>query len=801
MHDRKITISTGASRLSKNWQPEELTWTEFAAKLANTVRTNEKQEDYQRMSRTEQGTIKDVGGFVGGYIEGGGRRIKGSVKSRSLLTLDADFTTADTLERIKNELGKNEYVIYSTHSHTEKNPKYRLVVPIDKDVKPEAYEAIARRVADNIGIDIFDPTTYEAERLMYWPSCSYDATPVFIHNEGSFIDSKAYLGTYKNWKDISLWPISSRSQKLTERELKKQGDPLSKPGLIGAFNRCYTIADAIEKFLSDEYEPCDAPNRYTYKKGSASAGLVVYDGGIFAYSHHGTDPIGNTLCNAYDLVRIHKFGTLDTDKTPKASEKAMMDFINEDKEAVLLLDRERRAALTDLMIDDDEALQEAIDTKLIRNKRGVAECNAFNVSLILRLDPSLKNKFGLDDFSHRLVVKGDLPWKRSKSNVYWTDADDACLRNYISNKYSITGRGIIDDCLAEVMMENKFHPVREFFKGLIWDGIKRIETLFIDYLGAEDNPYNRQASRKWLLGAVSRVMEPGCHFDNAIVIFGKQGLGKTSLLRKLAGKWFNNSITDLKSKDTMEQLQGSLIIELGEMAPTLKSEVEHVKAFISRREDKFRAPYGRRTEAYPRQCVFAGTTNSGIFLKDRTGNRRFWPIVCGETSIKSVFTDLTAYEIEQIWAEAYECYESGESLVLPDYAEEIAIKMQKEHTEGSEKEGIILDYLDTPVPLTWYDMDLTSRRNYLSQYQRGQLDEELSEDSLMVRDKICILEIWCELFNGDSKNITNAISREFNEILYNIGGWKPHINRSGEGKGTLRFGRLYGRQRAFVREP
>ena len=168
--------------------------------------------------------------------------------------------------------------------------------------------------------------------------------------------------------------------------------------------------------------------------------------------------------------------------------------------------------------------------------------------------------------------------------------------------------------MTEVISRNRFHPVRDYLKGLTWDGTPRAETLYIDYLGAEDSAYTRMVTKQHLKAAVARVMQPGVKFDPCLVLSGPQGIGKPTILAKLGRQWFNDSIVSLQGKDPMEQLQGSWIIELSEMQATNKSENDQIKAFISRQVDKFRAPYGRRTEEFPRQCVFAATTNDYVFL-------------------------------------------------------------------------------------------------------------------------------------------------------------------------------------------
>ena len=791
--DTNIIIATGRNRSARSWKSQKMTWSALANKLSTPTVTNETAAEYVKMPKDEKGRRKDVGGFVGGYIPNNGRRVRGEVKERYLITLDADSPSEDFISNLDLELGDMEYVLYSTHSHTPDNPRYRIIIPTDRVMTPDEYQAVSRRIADDIGIESFDSSTHQAERLMYWPSCPKDVAYVYQHNEGKLISVDTYLSTYRDWRDTSLWPTSSKESQIRLDAAKKQGNPLEKKGLLGAFCRSYSITEAIHKFLPDVYAPTQHEDRYTYTEGSSVAGLVIYDNDTFAYSNHATDPISGKLVNAFDLVRIHLFGAEDADADPRTkvtdlpSYKAMLDFVNKDGVAPVLLDKER---MVDMEFEDITDEEEDFREKLKRDRRGTPESDVFNCLIVLKYDPALKGKIRLDEFAHRLVVIDDLPWRGKDETPYWTDTDDACLRNYFATKYLIKGKGIIDDALQEVTQANKFHPVREYLTGLTWDGECRVDTLFIDYIGAEDTEYIRAVTRKWMCGAVARVMVPGIKFDTAIVLYGAQGLGKSLILERLGRKWFNNSLVDIKTKDALEQIQGSWINELAELAPTYKNDNEIVKAFISRTSDRFRSPYGRRTEEYPRQCVFAGSTNNLMFLKDRTGNRRFWPITGDKDRKTKNAWDIMQDDIDQLWAEAYYYWSNGESLVLEGELEEEALRIQLSHTEGGELVGLIEEYLDMLLPEDWESLDIFDRRDYIRNY--GDDDHCGS----VQRERVCALEIWCEVMEGDRKNLQNAKAREITDILQAMQGWSPYT----KGTGKARFGRLYGPQRAFVRE-
>lgn len=312
-HDGSITIAEGQSRHETTWKNKELLWSGLIEKLAQTTRTREAHETYKKMTKAQRDQIKDVGGFVGGALKSGRRKTE-SVSWRSLLTLDADFIKGDLWAAVEVMLGC-ACVAYSTHSHSPSSPRLRLVIPLARPITPDEYPAVSRRVAADLGIDFFDDTTYQPHRLMYWPSTSADGEYVFKVLDAPWLDPDEALARYPDWRDPSYWPESSRTQNARRKLADKQGDPNEKSGLVGAFCRTYSVPEAIEAFLDNTYKPA-GDDRYTYIPGTSTGGLIIYDDGKFAYSHHGTDPISGLLVNSFDLVRIHKFSELDEKADP-----------------------------------------------------------------------------------------------------------------------------------------------------------------------------------------------------------------------------------------------------------------------------------------------------------------------------------------------------------------------------------------------------------------------------------------------------------------------------------------------------
>lgn len=318
-----ITISVGESRHSTHWVPKTVPWEKFCKKLQTPKVTGETMAEYAAMTKDQRGEIKDVGGYVGGRIEGGNRKA-GSITDRQLVCLDADYGDFGLWDAWDIEVGK-ACLMHTSHSSTPDKPRLRFVIPLSRPVTAAEYEPIARRLAEWLDINAFDDTTYEASRLMYWGSCPKDAEYICkVYPSDEWVDPDSVLATYEDWHDMTSWPTSDRQTTAITKMGQVQGNPLEKPGVVGAFNRSYTITEAIETFLPDVYTPC-GEGRWTYTGGSTTGGAVTYDNDTFIYSHHDTDPISRRLCSAFDMVRIHLFGDQDEGSTESIGDLPSMN--------------------------------------------------------------------------------------------------------------------------------------------------------------------------------------------------------------------------------------------------------------------------------------------------------------------------------------------------------------------------------------------------------------------------------------------------------------------------------------------
>ena len=775
---RELNIAYGNNRQAKRWVNKTIGFDDLKERLRVTIRTTESAEEYAKMSRAQRDTAKDHGGFVAGVLKGG-RRKADTVESRSMVALDGDRINADFLESYES-LCPYTSVLYTTHSSTEENPRVRLVFPLTRDVTPEEFVAVSRYLAQMLGIDYFDECSYQPNQLMYWPSTPANGSFVYKETDGPWLDPDAILGEHPEWTDPTRLPTSSRESKANTTAQQKVQDPLTKEGVVGLFNRTYyPISKALEAFLSDVYEPTDNESRWHLIASSSMAGVEIKED-KFVYSHHAKDPAYLKMCNAFDIIRIHRFGDLDD----KASYKAMCEFAMEQDEVKMLAASERTAgAETDFSggedIDWQKHLQYEPRSMVLKN-------NLHNITLIMENDPNLKG-IVFNQLADGLEIKGEVPWKHPAR--FWRDADDAQLISFVDSHYGSFSERNYRIAVTKVTDDRSYHPIREMFESLPpWDKVRRAETVLIDYLGAEDNRYVRAVTRKSLCAAYMRVHDPGIKFDNMIVLNGAQGIGKSTLISSLGGEWFSDSLalSDMNDKTAAEKLQGYWILEIGELAGMRKADIDKVKAFISRQDDKYRASFGRRVTPHPRQCVFFGTTNSeNGYLRDITGNRRFWNVkVTGQGKCKP--WEMTAEVVRQIWAEVAEIARSGEKLYLDADLEAYARQEQREAMEQDDREGIVRNYLDMLLPDDWDSMDYYRRREYIRD-----IDDPTRAEGTMKRQTVSNIEIWCECFGKSKEEMRPSDSYAISAIMVRIEGW--------EKCGMRQMLPIYGRQRVYTR--
>lgn len=794
INDRQITITVGASRNSVDWLPQIMWLSELWERLRTPQRGTETVAEYLELPKGEQDKRKDVGGFVAGTLNGV-RRKASAVTGRDIITLDLDNIPNGQADRVSASIGALGcgYCIYSTRKHRPDAPRLRVLFPLDRTCTADEYEPLARKMAEQIGMELADPTTFEAARLMYWPSCCRDGEYIYYTDDKPLLSVDGLLATYIDWRDVTSWPKHPGATPKA-RLAAKQGDPEEKKGVVGAFCRVYDVPAAIDKFLPGVYAETTAAGRYTFCQGTAAGGAVIYDNGKFLYSHHATDPCSGKLVNAFDCVRLHKFEELDDAAEPGTpvnrlpSYKAMMELAVTDAAVAGLLSDERwekvqeafGAILEQDGEDDDGSWRRP--PMMDVDAQGMPVKSMKNLRTALSNDPKLRGQLRLNQFSGRIDVTGNLPWSRAETGKTWNDTDAAQLRIYLEPFFGKMAKNDVLDAVDACASDQAYHPVRDYLNSLTWDSVPRLDTMLIDYMGAEDTPYTRAVTRKSFTAAVARVMTPGVKYDTMLVLVGGQGRYKSTLLAKMGGDWFSDSLRTFGDKDAMETVQGTWINEVAEMQALAKAEINAVKMFLSKQSDYYRAAYGRYAADRPRQCVFFGTSNTRDCLIDTTGNRRFWPVdIDRRERTKDPSEDLTR-ERDQLWAEAMHYWKQGEKLYLSPEIEKAARGVQEDHREQHPWEGIIADFLEEEVPMGWNGWDLQKRQVWRSGGMK-------CDDATAPRQRVCAIEIWCEALGMHRGTMRQRDAREINNLLARMPGW--------EYIGSVQSGGPYGKQRCF----
>lgn len=720
--NRQLMVSRGTHAECKVWPSKPVTWPMFVRELEQARRMPVSMAEYGAMDNAGRSRHKDGPGFVGGAFRDGSRTPSAST-GRDLLTFDLERKKGngslpqDIVEIVLREF-QFEHLIYPTPSHTDASPRYRVVAPLSRTVSAYEYDGITRFLAAKIGFHNVDPVSYRVNQFMYFPVVPSDAEYTTFRNEAPWLDVDAFIASCPGWDIPQSWPGKSDTADYFAKSAKHAYES---PGIIGAFNEAVgSIRDAIDRYLSDVYEPHGG--NYSFIGGSTVGGLKVYDDKELAYSFHQSDPANTGHCiNAFDLIRVHVIGNMDTEASGGISDmdamQAWADVHVPEYKIVLAkrqskeADRRAEAAAEKEAAGDPDAWM----SRLAMNSRGNVQATIDNFREIIRNDPDAPFRVSYDLFAQR-----QLRVNHDGTREYWRDACDAEIRAYCETHHGIHSVSKYDDAVRKETEKASFDPLKDYLNGLVWDGVSRIDTMLTDFMGAQDDRYAREISRSWMLGAVERGLVPSpfpfrvAKYDYMLILKGPQGIGKSTFFKLLArnAEWFTDSLQKIEAdKDTRMTLLGKWIIEIGELAGMSKSEAKAVKAFLSAEKDDFRPPYGRQIISQPRRCVFAGSSNDMEILRDATGSRRF--MVLDVEGYKSAKAPLTPETVDQLWAEAVWLHKSGVAAEPSDWLKAETAIRNSAFEVTDEWEAAIGDYLTRPLPHKWHKMDKEERAKKL----------------------------------------------------------------------------------------
>lgn len=702
-----MIIYTAGSCKARVWQRTETSASEFINRLSISQTLPCTRAEYFAMKKPEQDRLKDIGGYVLGELKDG-RRKNCYVLNRCAAALDMDNlppgATEEVLRRISG-LGVAA-VVHSTAKYAPENPRLRAVVFFSRTVSPDEYEPICRKLAFLIQPEMtwFDPSTTESARLMFWAVHCSDSAPVFQVFEGNgVLDVDAMLAQYSDWHDVSSWPRFPRETP-PEKRAEKQTDPTSKKGIVGAFCRTYDIPRTISELLPSVYTETDIPGRYTYAEGSTAGGAVVYDNGNFLYSHHATDPCGGKLVNAFDLVRLHKFGAQDDDAkedTPTnrlPSYCAMESYARSLPEVAELEKRERGQ---EVVRDFGGLRSQSADDDLASFLGGLKGC-----PLTKEVVSDLLSKLGITVRLNVITNKNEVfgaPASWSRENT--VNNLPVYLRDWLKTAgVKGVGKDAICDSLAVINDEQRYNPVMQMLYAFEWDGVDRLQTVY-EILGITADGLSCLLVRKWLWQCVALAHNlPDAPFgaDGVLTLSGDQGIGKTSFFRWLAydPRWFCGGVAiNFAVKDSLLKALGVWICELGELGSTLKRDLDQLKAFLLDESDNIRAPYAREAVKRPRYTSFCATVNGDSYLNDETGNRRLWTVPVQSIDLPRM-RGLGREWLQQLWMQVLTLYKENPQgfRLTPEERRQLEGR-NRDYGQPLPCEAAVMDLLDFTLPV------------------------------------------------------------------------------------------------------
>jgi len=662
---------------------------------------------------------------------------------------DIPYTTVEDAIDILSKNNLDYSFIYYTFSHNSElpdkrtgiiksaRPKFRIVLLSEETIKDKE-EALCINKGLLYLFDQADKNTINGDRIFVGT------------NKG--LATKVIENTFNKSIPFKLCELQLEEEKIqTERNYQRNfSENVYSGEELNEAIRNFSIASYVGTHTKKKCPVCGHSDCFKLYPNNTYA--------CFSASNQGERGVrGNNGGTIIDLIKAR-----DSKTTEEACHYFMYDILGWDlheKKKSYAIEKQKEQ-----IVKQEKKYKEA--QKFIEftlNEKGYIVSSISNVCLALREDLELKGKIRYNELSYSPFVYGTLPWSNNDNYREWTNFDDSNLKCYIEEKYKIGSMEKINEALNIVTGENKFNPIIDYLEQLKWDGQPRIANLLSDYLGVEKNEYSETALRLFMLGAISRAYQPGCKFDYMPVLVGEQGVGKSTFFKVLAGNdaWYNDNFNTVEGDKAAEKLRGMWIVELAELLAAKKAkEVESIKAFITSTVDTYRQPYSRRTEQRPRICVFAGTTNNSHFMTDRTGNRRYLPLVVRKEYVKKSFfikPKEVQEEFQQAWAEALHIYKTEKPmLIFPEHLQKIVKDVQSQFTEEDVRVGIIQNYLESlPEPC----------------------------------DRVCVMQIWDKALLNEGRPLDRRTSNDIHEIMNSLKEqWVRLENSSGGRARTQNYG-------------
>lgn len=607
------------------------------------------------------------------------RRCEDNVERLHAVVFDDDVSPTDWADTRVFWFGIAGGFIHTSFRHTPESPRYRAGLWLDRAVDGDEYRLIHAYVAERcvaaghpVGVQASDPA-----RFWYWPGAAPGAEYLFDCHPGPPLCANRIIAELANAGHVAA---------------SHNGDFRPAASVTEAFlARAFIHAGWFIRIIDDNRMAVRCPWEAEHTTGQTGDTSTV----IFAAREGAT--LGAFWCS-HEHCRERDSRAAMRVLPAGAKERAQADMPVADAPSVEPAPRPRVQGYAPHhscppWIEGHRDTAWCQDLRLGRSGEATVVLSTLaNAELILRNDPCVRDAIWLDQFANQIVLARRPGWRLDERRGeefprHIRDADDIDVAIWLEREWGIAlSPKRVHDAVVGVAEANARHPAREFLDSLSWDNEPRLDVWLAAYLGADDNAYTSAVGAAWLVSVVARIYRPGCKADAVLLLEGAQGVGKSTALRTLAGSevGFTDEVDSVGSKDAGMQIQGVGIIELSELDALSRAETARTKAWISRTDDRFRVPYGRTVQTFPRQCVFAGTTNHEDPLRDETGNRRFWPV-----HVRRVLLDLVARDRLQLWAEAVARFRDGSPWWLDRDAEALAADEQEARRETNAWEEVL----------------------------------------------------------------------------------------------------------------
>lgn len=638
---------------------------------------------------------------------------------RDLIIIDIDeieLNSTQAIDLIKRELQGFKYLLYATLNHTEDKPRFRLVLEPTKKMNENEYKATIIHVMALLNMN-FD--------------------------EHSF-----------TWSQPQGAPITTKSNSTNYVFIKNlQGNkfPVQKPK-----QEYFQSSNSYENFSIPYDEAIQIVKEYTEKE---SKNLKKRSNFISCLM---------VLCKAVTTGEIEYITGVECSRLlaniPNSSPKW------EQENQKMFNEELKRSKGNVNHFKTKYSFKEKFSHK---NKKAKKQDKKKGGTILIELTNSIKQirNIKYNEMTNLIEIEKDGCFKTLENR------DIQLLRLNLSEKKKTTfSTDDIKTSIYGISELNRYHPIKELIEAVQWDGVKRAETFFIDCLGVEDNELNKEVTRKWLLACITRLYEKGRKFDEMLILFGGQGIGKSTTLERLALDTFYTKVTGKLSNETILQTSKTWLVELDELSTLLRTPSEEFKAWLSSRKDTTRVPYEAQPLDFERGFVVLGTTNNKKILKDNTGNRRFWILDCNKDNIKTSIFSLTEQDILQVWAEVRTWYLKNESLLLSQTAR----KMMEEKTENYVIPIPFTDEIknitNMKFPRNWKEIIHGKHKYRLHRYVTDMLNagtstEDISQDVLL--DDITTQELFF-LLTGNYRTYLNGLkaTKDFSNVFNMLDNWK-----------------------------